>query len=150
MAHTYSNLMYHGVFSTKHRVKLISPEIMPELVRVVGGIIRDREGKLLAMNGPADHVHLLAIFRPKLAVADMFRDIKAVSSDWVHERFAEMGEFAWQTGYSCFSVSRSNAERVERYIAGQETHHRRQTFEEELIALLDRHGVEYDRRYIFD
>ncbi len=150
MGHTYTNLMVHGVFSTKRRQTLLSSKIMPELVKVVGGIIKERDGSLLAMNGTANHVHLLSIFHPKHAFSDMFRDIKAISSDWVHERFPEMRDFAWQTGYGAFSVSKSNATKVETYIARQEEHHRQQTFEEELIALLDRHGIEYDRRYVFD
>ena len=150
MGHTYANLMVHGVFSTKNRRGLLTPNVMGELVKVVGGIVRERDGKLLAMNGTADHIHLLGIFPPKRAFSDMFRDIKAISSDWIHDRFHELRDFAWQTGYGAFSVSKSAAARVENYIARQAEHHRRQTFEEELIALLDKHGIEYDRRYVFD
>ena len=150
MAHTYCHLMYHTVFSTKCRKPLIQPEMMPELVKVVGGIIRDRDGRLLAMNGTSNHVHLLNLFQAKHSVSEMLRDIKAVSSDWVHERFSDSRAFAWQAGYGCFSVSKSNCGEVEKYIDNQEPHHRRQSFEEELIALLERHGVEFDRRYVFD
>jgi REP element-mobilizing transposase RayT len=150
MSHTYTTLMCHGVFSTKHRAALLKSEMMPELVKVVGGIVRDRDGKLLAMNGTSNHVHLLMIFHPKLALSDLFRDIKAVSSNWVHEKFPGSTGFGWQEGYGAFSVSRSNATKVEAYIANQEEHHRTQTFEEELIALLERHGVVYDKRYVFD
>jgi REP element-mobilizing transposase RayT len=150
MGQAYSKLMVHGVFSTRLRRPLIVPELMPELVRVVGGIIRKKDGKLLAMNGTADHVHLLAIFRPKHAVSDMFRDIKAVSCDWVHSRGPAHRSFAWQGGYSVFSVSKSAGARVEKYIARQVEHHKRKTFEEELIAFLEKHEIEYDRRYVFD
>jgi REP element-mobilizing transposase RayT len=142
--------MVHGIFSTKNRRNLITPNLMPELVKVVGGIIRQRDGKLLAMNGTENHVHLLSIFHPKHAFSDMFRDIKAISSDWVHEKFPEMQDFAWQTGYGVFSVSKSNATKVEDYITRQVEHHKRQTFEEELIALLERHEIGYDRKYVFD
>ncbi len=150
MGHTYANLMVHGIFSTKNRRGLLTPNVIPELVKVVGGIIRERDGKLLAMNGTADHVHLLSIFPPKRAFSEMFRDIKAISSDWIHDKFPELRDFVWQTGYGAFSVSKSSASRVENYIARQVEHHKRQTFEEELIALLDKHGIEYDRRYVFD
>jgi REP element-mobilizing transposase RayT len=142
--------MCHGVFSTKNRRPILRTEIIPELTRVVGGILRKRDGKLLALNGTADHVHLLAIFHPKHALADLFRDIKCVSSDWIHDTIRGMGEFAWQSGYSVFSVSKSKASEVEGYIARQRTHHQRRTFEDELIALLERHGIEYDPRYVFD
>jgi REP element-mobilizing transposase RayT len=150
MGHTYTTLMYHGVFSTKERREILRPDILPQLIKVAGGIIRDRDGKLLAMNGTRNHVHLLAILHPKHAVSDMFGDIKAISSGWVHDTFPELRDFAWQSGYSAFSVSRSVAPKVEAYIAGQQEHHRKQTFEEELIALLKRHGIEYDPRYVFD
>jgi REP element-mobilizing transposase RayT len=150
MGHAYTTLMYHGVFSTKHRIEMIKPEIIPELARVAGGIVRDRDGRLLAMNGTANHVHLLAVFHPKHAVSDLFRDIKAISSGWIHRRFPALRHFAWQSGFSAFTVSRSREGKVEAYIAGQAEHHRKQTFEQELIALLQRHGIEYDERYVFD
>ena len=150
MGHTYTNLMVHGVFSTKHRQPLLSAEIMPELIKVVGGILRKRDSKLLAMNGMEDHVHLLAIFHPARSTSELFRDMKAVSSNWIHETFPDMADFAWQTGYGAFSVSKSSASQVEQYIASQREHHRQQTFEEEFVALLDRHGIEYDPRYVFD
>ena len=150
MGHTYTTLMIHGVFSTKGRGELITPDLLPELVKVVGGIVRDLDGKLLALNGPANHVHLLAVCHPKHALSDVFRDIKSISTDWIHAKFPALKDFAWQTGYSAFSVSPSNAEKVKAYIAGQQKHHRKQTFEDELIALLECHGIEYDRRYVFD
>jgi REP element-mobilizing transposase RayT len=129
---------------------MLNPEILSELIRVIGGILRKRDGKLLAMNGVADHVHMLGVLHPKHAVSDIFRDVKAISCDWIHENVPQMNDFAWQTGYSAFSVSQSNAAVVERYIAGQAGHHRKQTFEEELIALLERHGIEFDRKYVLD
>jgi len=150
MGHTYANVMIHGVFSTRGRRPMLNAPAMPELAKVIGGILRKRQGKLLALNGPDNHVHLLGIFHPKHALSDQFRDIKAISSRWVRERPGGPASFAWQTGYAAFSVSRSNAAQVESYIAGQAEHHRRQTFEEELVALLKRHGIDYDPRYTFD
>ncbi|MFA6134029.1 MAG: IS200/IS605 family transposase [Phycisphaerae bacterium] len=150
MAHTYCNLMYHVVFSTKHRHPLLDGEVMPQLTRVIGGIVAKRDGKLLAINGVEDHIHLLTVFPARLAVSELLRDIKAISSDWVHETFPSLQAFAWQTGYSAFSVSKSQADKVERYIAAQCEHHRRRTFEEELTELLERHGIEYDKRHLLD
>ena len=150
MAQTFANLTYHGVFSTKARRPMLTEDIWPDLVKVVGGIIRDRDGKLLAMNGTADHVHLMASFHQSRTVADMFRDIKAISSDWIHSSFAAMRSFAWQSVYGVFSVSRSMARKVSEYIDSQREHHRTVRFEEELVALLERHGIDYDSRYIFD
>jgi putative transposase len=99
-----------------------------------------------AIGGMEDHVHMLLQFRPTLMIADTIRDIKANSSGWMS---AEIGRFAWQQGYGGFGVSRSNIAAVVRYIQNQERHHRKMTFEEEFIALLKKHGIEYDPRYVF-
>jgi REP element-mobilizing transposase RayT len=148
MAHTFSNLMYHLVFSTSQRRPLLQEVNLPSLTRIIGGIIHQRDGKLLAFNAIPDHIHALAILHPKHAISDMLRDIKAISSDWVHEQGTR--EFAWQNGYSAFTVSKSVAQSVEEYIARQIEHHTKQSFEEELIALLEKHGIDYDPRFVFD
>ena len=150
MAQTFFRLAYHGVFSTKNRAAMLTDHILPELVKVVGGIIRDRDGALLAMNGTANHIHLLAMFHPKRAVSDMFRDVKSVSTDWVHAKFPTHASFAWQSGYGVFSVSESAIQRVTNYIEGQTQHHQTISFEDELLALLERHGIKYDLKYVFD
>jgi len=150
MAQTLSKLAYHGVFSTKNRVAMLTEQIAPELTKVIGGIIRDRDGRLLAMNGTANHVHLLAIFHPKRPVSDMFRDIKSISTDWLHGKFPEHRSFAWQSGYGVFSVSESAIPRVITYIESQPQHHQETSFEDELLALLQRHGIDYDPRYVLD
>ena len=150
MGHTYTQLVFHGVFSTKHRKPLLNADILPELAKVVGGIVRERDGKLLALNGTENHIHLLSIFHPSYCLADMFRDVKAISTNWIHEKFRDMNDFAWQSGYGAFSVSKSNLSSVQNYIDTQKEHHAEMSFESELIALLEKHGIEYDKRYIFD
>ncbi len=150
MGQTLIYYRYHTVFSTKHRRPLLTQEIVPQLIKVIGGIIRDRDGALLAMNGTEDHVHLLTFFHQKRAVADVVRDIKSISSDWVHTHFPAQADFAWQNGYGSFTVSKSLNEDVERYIANQQERHASETFEQEFLALLKRHGVEYDPKYVLD
>ena len=144
MAQTFARCAYHGIFSTKGRAPLLDPTILPELAKIIGGIIRDRDGRLLDLNGTENHDHLLALFHPKRPVSDMFRDIKSVSSDWIHTKFPVHASFAWQSGYGVFSVSESAIPRVMAYIDGQGEHHRTGSFEDELLALLKRHGIEYD------
>ena len=148
MAQTFSKLTYHGVFSTKERCLFLKDDILPELAKVIGGIIRGRDGKLLAMNGMPDHVHLLMSLAPKHAISDIFRDIKSISSDWLHTRGPAFRTFAWQGGYSVFSVSESAVDQVAAYIARQETHHRVMSFEEELAGILERHSLDYDPKYL--
>ncbi len=150
MAHSYAQLYYHIVFSTKHRKRRIDAELEPRLHAYLGGIVRHLEGVALAIGGVEDHVHILASLRPKMAPADTIAKIKANSSRWVHEEWPERGHFAWQSGYGVFSVSQSNLEDVKRYIECQKEHHRTMTFAEEFIALLKKHGLEYDDRFVLD
>jgi REP element-mobilizing transposase RayT len=149
MAHTYSRLLVHVVFSTKDRQPMLDAELKARLLPYLGGIAKPLGAILLAVNGPTDHLHLLLQHPPALAIADLVRAMKSSSSKWVHETWPSRPDFAWQEGYSAFSVSHSGRERVERYIARQEVHHRRGTFQEELLAFFERHGVSYDERYLW-
>ncbi|MCE5325741.1 MAG: IS200/IS605 family transposase [Planctomycetaceae bacterium] len=150
MGHTYSNLTCHIVFSTKHRRADLTLDILPRLIEYAGGIIRNRDGKLLAINGASDHMHILVILAPKHAISDQVRDIKAGMSKWIHDNIASLRTFAWQEGYAIFSVSKSVMQTVIDYISSQTEHHHKMTFEEELVALLQKHGIDYDPRYVFD
>jgi putative transposase len=149
MPHTYTNLLSHCIFSTKDRVPDIDADLLPKLCAYMGGIVRSIGGVALLINGVTDHVHLLASLPPALSMSDAMRLIKTNSSKWVHEQWPARAAFAWQTGYGAFSVSKSNVEAVSAYIAHQEEHHKTMTFQEEFIAFLTRHGIEYDERYIW-
>lgn len=150
MAGTYTKLINHIVFSTKNRQPFISQQIEAELHKYIGGIIRGIEGSCLEINGMPDHVHILALLPPKIAVSDALRDIKANSSKWVHETKRDLQRFGWQDGFSAFSVSKSQVEPVRKYIVEQKLHHKKHDFKTELLGLLDKHEVEFDERYIWD
>jgi REP element-mobilizing transposase RayT len=150
MAGTYTKLYYHVVFSTKHRKPFIRADLEAELQKYISGIVRNVGGSCVEINGMPDHVHLLLLLPPKLALSDALRDIKANSSKWIHEKFPELADFAWQDGFSAFSVSTSQVPDVLNYIHNQKDHHAERDFKAELLALLHRHGVEYDERYIWD
>jgi len=149
MSHSYACLMTHAVFSTKDRVPLVVNECRERLYPYLGGIAREIDAKALIIGGTADHVHLLLSLPPTLCVADALRDLKANSSRWVHETWPDRRDFAWQTGYGAFSVSESQRDAVARYIESQVEHHKRRTFQEEFIALLKKHRIPYDERYIW-
>jgi REP element-mobilizing transposase RayT len=148
MAQTYTQLFYHIVFSTKNREPKILPDWRPALHAYIGGILQNRRGVLLAAGGIPDHIHYLARLPTDRAVAEVVRDIKSISSGWRHEN-GDL-EFWWQGGYGAFTVSKSMVETVKRYINRQEEHHRTMTFEEEFLELLQKHGVEYDLRYLWE
>ncbi|MFH1110890.1 MAG: IS200/IS605 family transposase [Planctomycetota bacterium] len=150
MPGTYSQILFHAVFSTKGRAGFIRPEIQPRLYDYIGGIVRAEKGTLYAIGGMADHVHLLLRWRTDAAIADLMRTVKARSSLWVHQTFEGLAMFAWQEGYAVFSVSRSAEPDVKRYIENQGAHHKERDFKEELLALLRAHGVDFDERYVFD
>lgn len=150
MAGTYTKLIYHIVFSTKNRQPFIDAKIEQELHKYIGGVTRGIGGSCIEINGMPDHVHVLAILPPKIAVSDALRDIKANSSKWVHETKLALARFGWQDGFSAFSVSKSQVGAVQEYIRGQKEHHRQSDFKAELLGLLDKHEVEFDERYIWD
>ena len=148
MGHTYSNLVCHIVFSTKHRRADLTLDILPRLIEYAGGIIRNRDGKLLAMNGVSDHMHMLVILAPKHAISDQVRDIKAGMSKWIHDNFTSLKSFAWQEGYAAFTISATSCEAVRQYVRNQQEHHRHRSFREEVQEMLIKAGVAFDPRYL--
>jgi len=150
MSQSFASLNYHLIFSTKNRAPTISAELQPRLFEYIGGILREQKGVLLAAGGVADHVHLLVSLSREMAIAECLRLIKSNSSKWVHETFSQMCDFAWQAGYGAFSVSYSNLDQVKGYLAQQAEHHRKTTFQEEFVAFLKRHEIEYNERYLWE
>jgi putative transposase len=138
------------VFSTKHREPWITAEVAVRLYPYIGGIVRAENGVLYDIGGIEDHVHMYLRWRPDATVSDLMRTVKARSSKWVHDTFPALGAFAWQEGYSVFTVSRSQEGAVKAYIAGQHEHHKKEDFKAELLRILRAHGVELDEQYVFD
>ncbi|MCR9074779.1 MAG: IS200/IS605 family transposase [bacterium] len=147
MPGTYTQILLHIVFSTKHREPLITDAIRERLYGYIGGIVRAEQGALHAIGGVDDHVHLLVRWRADAAISDLMRTLKSRSTKWVKSELGCEG-FAWQEGYAAFSVSKSQADVVRGYIAKQAEHHREVGFREELVRLLDAHGVDFDARWI--
>ena len=147
---TFTNLLFHIVYSTKYRKPSIREEWQDDLYGYIGGIVRDQKGRLLKIGGIEDHVHLLAKLSPTIAISDVLRKIKSNSSKWINERSDVTRKFEWQSGYAAFSVSESQMPSIVEYITNQAEHHRRKTFEEEFLAILKKHNIEFDMRYVFE
>jgi putative transposase len=147
MSSTHLSLHYHIVFGTKNQEPLIQRAWRGDLHAYLGGIIRMANGIAENIGGVSDHVHLLVGLRATHRLADVLRDLKSVSSGWVHDEIG-LRSFAWQEGYGAFTVSASQRAAVRRYIERQEEHHRTRTFREEYLELLRRSGVGFDERYI--
>jgi putative transposase len=149
MANTYTALFYHVVFSTKNRVEFIKPEIEERIWSYIGGIARQHKMTAIQVGGVEDHVHALVMAPPTFAPFEIAKFLKGESSKWIHEEFSDLQNFGWQDGYGAFSVSKSNVPAVANYIQNQRVHHQTQTFQEEYLAFLKKHGVEYDERYLW-
>ena len=146
MPETFASIQIHVVFSAKERLPKLDASWRPELFAYMGGIARQSGASIIAINGVADHVHLLLSVPPAIRLADLMRTVKARSSSWVRRKDRE---FSWQTGYAAFSVSQSNVGKVKEYIARQEEHHAKSSFEDEFVSLLRKHGIEYDERFMW-
>ena len=146
MGSTFFSLHYHIVFSTKERRPLIRAEWRPRLHSYLGGIIRRMNAVAEIVGGVEDHVHLMASLRPVHCLANMMRDLKKDSTNWVKENLDR--SFAWQEGYAAFTVSPSATNNVKNYIANQESHHSKHSFVVELKELLAKAHVEYDEKYL--
>lgn len=148
MSQSYTNLLYHIVFSTKDRRPVIIGDAKSRLYDYLGGSIRRQGGIALAINGTADHVHLMVKLKPDKAVSAVLRDLKANASGWMHEVFPDVKDFSWQRGYGAFTVSVSQLEKVQKYIADQEIHHAKRTYRDEFVALLVANHVEFEEKYL--
>ena len=147
MSHTYSNLIYHVVFSTKDRAPLIVKQIRPELFAFIGALVKELKGMPLIINGIDDHIHMLISLSPTVSPSDAMRFIKSNSSRWMSERTGT--DFGWQKGFGIFSVSRSGVQAVMEYIRDQEIHHGKRDFREEFVAMLEKNGVEFEEKYLW-
>jgi putative transposase len=148
VAQTLGNIVVHLIFSTKQRKPLIAPDIRSDLFAYLGGIVREIRDTALIVNGTCDHVHMLIRIRPANSIAEIARIVKTNSSGWIRKKGHK--DFGWQAGYGVFSVSESSIPAVTQYIAAQEEHHKKHSFQEEFVAFLKKNKVAYDERYIWD
>jgi REP-associated tyrosine transposase len=149
MANTYTALFYHIVFSTKNRMAYIKPEIESRVWAYIGGLARAHKMTALQVGGIEDHIHALVMAPAAFSPSQIAQYLKGDSSKWIHEEFPELRGFAWQDGYGAFTVSKSNLPDVIRYIESQREHHQQRTFQEEYLDFLNKHGIDYDERYVW-
>ena len=149
MSHSYISNLMHCTFSTKDRYPFIDADLEERLWPYLGGIARENRMKALAIGGIEDHAHALLSLPGTMSFAKAVQLIKGGSSKWIHDTFPRLQKFGWQEGYGAFSVSASQVPNTIAYINNQKEHHRKRTFQEEFLDLLQRHGIEYDSRYVF-
>lgn len=150
MPQSLSSILIHLVFSTKNREPFITRTIEPELHPYMATVFRALKSPSLAIDGTADHVHILFSVGRVISVADMVEEVKTESSKWIKTKGLEFRNFHWQAGYGAFSIGQSSVSALKRYIRSQKPHHRRVTFQDEYRKFLKRYEIPYDERYVWD
>jgi putative transposase len=150
MANTYTQIYLQLVFSPKGRENVISPKHKEELQKYTTGIIQNRKHKLLAINYMPDHIHIFIGYSPSQPLPDLLRDIKANTSKFINENKWLSGRFQWQEGYGAFSYGHSQINDVVQYINTQEDHHKKASFKDEYLKLLEKFDVDYVPEYLFE
>jgi REP element-mobilizing transposase RayT len=150
MAQSLSKIYVHITFSTKNRYPFIDKNIENELWAYIGGICKNIECNPLRVGGHLDHVHICCLLSKKITQIKLLEEVKKESSKWLKTKGVQYEKFYWQDGYGIFSVNPSQLDRVVAYIDNQEKHHRKKTFQEELLAFLKKYNVEYDERYLWN
>ena len=150
MPNTYTQFYIHVIFAVARRECLISKHHQEEVNKFITGIIRNQRHKLISIGGMPDHLHMLIGMRPDVALSDLVRDVKSCSSAWINDNRWMRGRFNWQEGFGGFSYSRSQIDRVARYILNQDAHHARRSFRNEYLGLLKKFDVEFKEEYAFE
>jgi len=150
MANTYSQISIHSVFAVKGRENIITRDWRNELHSYISGIITAKGAKSLAVGGWKDHVHIFFGMPVTTCISDFMNIVKANSSKWINEQLFVKGKFQWQSGYGAFSYSKSQRDKVIKYIMTQEEHHRIKTFREEYLQILTDFDVEHEEKYLFE
>lgn len=146
----HTQLLIHIVFAVKGRQNLIKEDFRVLLQKYISGIISAKQCNLLAIYCNPDHTHILIGINPSTTISDLVRDIKANSSKFINQSGWVTGKFEWQAGFGAFSYCRSHLDVVVKYILNQQEHHRRKSFREEYLELLEKYQIEFDRKYVFE
>ena len=150
MANTYGQIYIQLVFAVKSRETLINESYREEIQKYMAGIITNRGCKLSAIYANPDHVHILVCLHPNVSISDLVRDIKSNTSKFINEKRFIPFHFQWQDGYGAFSYSASHLDAVVKYILDQPQHHKKRDFKAEYIDILQKFGVDYDERFLFN
>lgn len=149
MANTYTQLYVHCVFAVKFRAATLHPRWDERLRLYITAIVQNNGHKMLAINNMPDHLHLFVGLNPAQSISDMMRLIKGDSSEWINKERLTSTKFQWQEGYGAFSYSKSQVDKVVKYIHSQQEHHRKVTFLDEYLQMLKSFDITFDERYIF-
>lgn len=147
---TYSNLYIQIIFAVKGRQSLINPKWEDELYKYITGIVQRKGHKMIVINGVPDHIHFFIGLNPSYSISDLVREVKKSSNEFIKQNNLSRDNFSWQGGFGAFSYSKSDIDRVVKYILNQKEHHKKQSFKEEYLLFLNKHEIEYNEKYLFE
>jgi REP element-mobilizing transposase RayT len=150
MPQSLSNILTHLVFSTSHRDPKLNPEVREDLFPYFTGILRNIGCQTIQIGGVEDHVHILLNLSRTVTVADTVKALKGGTSGWIKDRWPRQKDFAWQAGYGIFSIGHSEVQSAVNYIATQQEHHQKVSYQDEYRELMTLAGIEIDERYVWD
>jgi len=150
MANTYIQMYIQYIFSVKGKQNLIKEQFRDELEKVISSIVTKHRCKTLARYCNPDHTHIFVSMHLEIAPSKLMEQVKSGSSKWLNSKNYILGKFEWQKGYGAFSYSKSQIDRVVKYILNQPEHHKKLTFKEEYLAFLEKFDVEYNPKYLFE
>lgn len=150
MANTYTQSYFHLVFAVKHRESLIEKSWKNELEMYITGVLQNRKHKLLAIGSMPDHIHIFIGYYVNELIPDLVEKIKTSSNAWIKDKKLVKYKFDWQRGYGAFNHSRSQLDTVVNYILNQDMHHKKKSFREEYIEMLNKNEIDYKEEYLFD
>ncbi len=149
MANTYSQIYIQIVFAVKGRESLIRSDWEERLYQYVTGIIKNKNQKLLAINGMPDHLHLFIGMKPDCNLSELVREVKKASNEWINQNKLTPTKFHWQEGFGAFSYHQSQIDSVVKYVLNQKTHHKTTNFREEYLVFLAEYNIDYNENYLF-
>lgn len=150
MPQSLAKILIHIIFTTKGRTPNLSSALRPSLHAYLATVARNNTCECFCVGGTEDHVHLAIGLSRTLTVADLVKELKTSSSQWLKTQAPTLSTFAWQEGYGAFSVSPSHLEALRGYIEKQEEHHRQRSFQDEYRKLLEAYGIAFNEQYVWD
>ena len=150
MPQSLAKVYVHLVFSTKNQVNIIDPDIENELHPYMAKLFRECDSPSITINSTSNHIHNLFLLSRKFTISQVVEKVKKTSSKWIKTKGDQYKSFYWQNGYGAFSISQTHIDAVKKYISNQKQHHKKTSFKEEYIKLLEKYRIEYDERYVWD
>lgn len=150
MSSTFSQIYIQIVFAVKGRASLIHASWEEELYKYITGIVQNKDQKMLAINGMADHIHILIGMKPSCCLSDLVREIKKSSNEFIKEKKFTKIKFQWQSGFGAFSYSQKDIDNVISYVNNQKAHHKKKTFKKEYTNFLNKFQIEFKDEYLFE